>query len=87
MVGMNVTDAWKLNKIGKITSQTIKEYADILSRDLIDATMIEAISTDTLATLIEINSNTICMLRQIDNNVTLISSLSQEVNSGSIHTK
>ena len=87
MVGINVTDAWKLYNIGKITSQTIKEYADILSRDLIDTAMREAISIDSLATSIEINSNTICMSRQIDNDGTLISSLSQEVNPGSIHTK
>ena len=46
MVGINVTDAWKLYNIGKITSQTIKEYDYILSRDLIDAAIREAISTD-----------------------------------------
>ena len=46
MVGMNVTYTWKLDKIEKITSQTIKEYDYILSRDLIDAAIREAISTD-----------------------------------------
>ena len=81
MVGMNVIDAWKLNKIGKITPQTIKEYADILSRDLINATMRKDISTYSLATSIEINYNTICISRHI-----LTSSLSQEVDPGSIHT-
>ena len=87
MVGMNVIDVWKLDKIEKNTSQIIKEYADIFSRTLIDAAMREAISTDSLATSIEMNYNTICMSRQIDNDGTLISLLSQEVNPGSIHTK
>ena len=84
---MNVTDVWKLDKIEKITSQTIKEYAGILSRDLIDAAMRKDISTDSLAASIEINYNTICMSRQIDNDGTLISSFSQKVNPGSIHTQ
>ena len=87
MVGINVIDVWKLDKIEKNTSQIIKEYADIFSRTLIDATMREAISIDSLATSIEMNYNTICMSRQIDNDGTLISLLSQEVNPGSIHTK
>ena len=87
MVGMNVIDVWKLDKIEKNTSQIIKECADIFSRTLIDATMREAISIDSLETSIEMNYNTICMSRQIDNNGTLISLLSQEVNPGSIHTK
>ena len=78
---MNVTDVWKLDKIEKITSQTIKEYAGILSRDLIDAAMRKDISTDSLAASIEINYNTICISRHI-----LTSSLSQEVDPGSIHT-
>ena len=54
---------------------------------MIDASMRETISTDSLATSIEIKYNTIYMSGHIDNNGTLISSPSQDVNPGSEHTK
>ena len=84
---MNVIDTWKLDKIGRIASQTIKEYTDILSRALIDTAMRKTMSIDSLAASIEINSNIICMSRRIEKDGTLISSLSQDVHPGSIHTK
>ena len=63
MVSINIIDAWKLDKIWKVTSQTIKKYDDILSRDLIVAALRNTIYTYSLATSIEINYNTICMSR------------------------
>ena len=79
---LEVKQDWK-----KLRHKKIKEYADIISLDLIDAAMREAISTDSLATSIAINSNTICMSRDIEKGGTLISSLSEDVYPGSIHTK
>ena len=32
MVGVNVKDTWKSDKIGNLTSQPINEYGDILKR-------------------------------------------------------
>ena len=79
---LEVKQDWK-----KLRHKKIKEYADIISLDLIDAAMREAISTDSLATSIAINSNTICMSTDIEKGGSLISSLSEDVYPGSIHTK
>ena len=65
MVGMNVTDIWKLDKLNKKNDMTIKEFADILASDLMNSAMKIAIPSDSVSTSIKITDTTINMTRRI----------------------
>ena len=87
MVGINVTDIWKVDKIGRTSLRTIKKYADVLWWDLINSSMKAAVSIDSLAISIEISTTTINMSHRIEMyDQSLISSLSHKIN-GSIHNR
>ena len=64
MVGMNVTDIWKLEKLKKKKDMTIKEFADILVSDLMNSAMKTAVSSDSVSTSIRITDTTINMTRR-----------------------
>ena len=87
MVGINVTGIWKLDKIGRTNLRTIKEYADVLWRDLINSSMKAVASIDSLAISIEISTTTINMSHRIEMyDQSSISSLSHKIN-GRVHTR
>ena len=87
MVGINVTDIWKLDKIERTRLRTIKEYADVLWRDLINSSMKAAVSIESLAISIEISTTTINISHRIEMyDQSSISSLSHKIN-GSVHTR
>ena len=64
MVGMNVTDIWKLNKLNKKKDMIIKEFADILASDLMNSAMKATVSSDSISPSIRITDTTINMTRR-----------------------
>ena len=88
IVGINVTNIWKLDKLNKKKDMTIKEFADILASDLMNSAMKAAVSSDSVSTSIRITDTTINMTRrriESQQDQSSISSLSYEIE-GSNHT-
>ena len=71
LVGIDITDAWKISKIGDVNFPSIKTFADILSRDMMNsANSIDFTVSDT-STVLEI----------------VVSSLTEDRNMASEHTR
>ena len=64
MVGTNVTDILKLDKLNKKKDMTINEFADILASDIMNSAMKAAVSSDSVSTSIRITDTTINTTRR-----------------------